>query len=126
MGGDHLWDAIGAMGQVVSALALVFVLIQLRHAREEMQRTAGRARLEGTRDLFAIQAAHPELASFHVRAHRAAGGELGPFAEYVIGLGLTDVEARQWGAIAMAIWQNTRSTARDAACYIDNLLAPPG
>ena len=39
MGGDHLWDAIGAIGQAVSALALVFVLVQMRHAREEMRRS---------------------------------------------------------------------------------------
>jgi hypothetical protein len=34
------WEAIGAVGQVVSALALVIVIIQVRHARQEMQRAA--------------------------------------------------------------------------------------
>jgi hypothetical protein len=114
-GGDGMsWDAIGAVGQAVSALPLVLVLIQLRHAREEMQRTAGRARLEGTRDMFALQATHPDLASLFVRAHKAAGGEPGPFAQYVIGLGLTDVEARQLGSNVMAIWQNVQVAIESA------------
>jgi hypothetical protein len=40
-----IWEAIGAIGQAVSAFALVFVLLQLRHTREDFTASApaGRA-----------------------------------------------------------------------------------
>src|SRR5262249_16561466 len=39
-GGDAMnWDAVGAIGQVVGALALVFVLMQVRYARADMRRS---------------------------------------------------------------------------------------
>ena len=102
------WDAMGAIGQAVSALALVFVLVQLRHTREEMQRAANQARIDGARSLWVLTAAHPDLASIWVRAHAAAGDAPRPFARYLIDLGLTDVEARQFFANQMAIWHNTQ------------------
>jgi hypothetical protein len=57
----------------MSALALMFVIIQLRHARAEMRRSASLARLQGTRDVFMTQATHQELASAVRLAYAAAG-----------------------------------------------------
>ena len=82
------WNAIGAVGQAVSALALVLVLMQLSDAREEMQRTANRARLEGTRDMFVVQATTPELSGALRRANIAARGQQTTDIQYLIGLGL--------------------------------------
>jgi hypothetical protein len=101
------WDAIAALGQAVSALALMFVLMQLRYAREEMKRAAVLTRLEGTRDLFLQQAADEGLVLAMARAETAAGTPLGPLGEYFTrDLGLTETEARRIAAYAMATWQN--------------------
>ena len=45
------WDAIGAVGQAISALALVFVLVQIRHARSESRRALSAGRAEAVRAL---------------------------------------------------------------------------
>src|SRR5262249_5462812 len=99
------WDAIGSIGQVVSALALLFVLMQIRHAREEMRRAAVVARLHGTRDMFMIQATDERLPSLVERA-QAEFGIRAPTIQYFMGLGLTVEDSRRLGAYHMAIWQN--------------------
>jgi len=77
MGGDHLWEAIGAIGQAVSAFALFLVLIQVRHARNEIRRSASQARKDGSRSLW-LASAQPDLASVLTKAHVAAGGAPSP------------------------------------------------
>jgi hypothetical protein len=103
------WDAIAAVGQAVSALALVIVMIQLRQTREEMQRSVGRMRLEGVRDTGLAFATHPELASALAQANEAAHGGMlrPPFVEYLLSLGLTAQEARQLYGFHQAEWTNT-------------------
>src|SRR5215831_18930079 len=56
------WDAIAAVGQAVSALALVLVLVQVRQAREEARHAAGQARLMGSREMFLATATNHQLA----------------------------------------------------------------
>jgi hypothetical protein len=43
------WDAIGAIGQAASALALVFVMLQIRHARADSRRALSQSRAEAAR-----------------------------------------------------------------------------
>ena len=69
------WDAIAAIGQAVSALALVLVLFQVRQAREETLRSVGQARLFGSRDLFLTTATNKELASALARLRARPAGE---------------------------------------------------
>jgi hypothetical protein len=57
------WDAIGAVGQVVSALGLAFVVIQVRDARIEMRRGVRQDRLQATQEMLLVQATHPQFAS---------------------------------------------------------------
>ena len=45
------WDAIAAMGQAVSALALIVVIVQIRHARSESRRAISRGRTEAVREI---------------------------------------------------------------------------
>ena len=47
------WDAIGAIGQAISALALVIVIVQLRHARSETRRAVSQGRAEANREMMA-------------------------------------------------------------------------
>src|SRR4029453_18451008 len=48
------WDAIAAIGQAVSALALVLV-VQLSYARAEMSRTVTQARTDDAVDLMSFR-----------------------------------------------------------------------
>ena len=100
------WEAIGAIGQAVSALALVMVIMQLRHARDEMQRTVRRARVDSSRDLFVATATHPELASALQRLTVSSGGPQWSFVSYAEDLGLMEAEARQVNSFQHALWRN--------------------
>jgi len=52
------WDAIGAAGEVLGAIAvfvtLVYLATQIRHAREESRRALSQARSEANRELIAL------------------------------------------------------------------------
>ena len=108
------WDAIAAIGQAVSALALVIVLVQIRNAREEAQRSVGQARLFGSRDLFLVTATHPELASALTRLRDASGSAPVAFEDFATSLGLSNVEARQVSAFQSALWQNFQASIESA------------
>ena len=61
MGGDHLWEAIGAVGEILGAIAvvltLVYLAVQIRHSTAQ-------ARAGMTKDLFlATRSATLEIAS---------------------------------------------------------------
>jgi len=100
------WDAIGAIGQMVSALALVIVIVQVRYARKEVQRSAVLTRLEGTRDLFLMQATDDVIGPSMLRAAEAAGVPMPPIFQYLSELGLNPTEAFRLNAYNMAIWNN--------------------
>jgi hypothetical protein len=108
------WEAIGAIGQLVSALALFLVLFQVRHARNEMRRSASQARKDGSRTLW-LAAAQPDLASVMSKAQAAAGQPPSPAVQYLMGLGLTYAETRQVQANFMAIWQNIEMSVESRA-----------
>ena len=111
------WDAIGAIGQVIGSVAvlvtLVYLAIQVRHAQEQSKRAidetrhmADQARLLGSRDTFLAAAANQSLASALARMTALSGSPLRSFDEYAVGLGLSEVEARQVWAFFSALWQN--------------------
>jgi hypothetical protein len=43
------WDAIGAIGQAISALALAVVIVQLRYARADSRRAISEGRTSASR-----------------------------------------------------------------------------
>ena len=100
------WDAIAAVGQAVSALALVIVIIQVRHTRLEMQRAAVLTRLEGARDLYVLQATNEGLVSTMDRVQAAFGTQLPPFGQYLADIGVSRQDILRVGALSMAAWQN--------------------
>lgn len=104
------WDAIGAIGQGVSALALVLVLVQLRHAREQMQASARQSRFEPTRDVFLAQATNPQLASTLQKLFTSTGMPLNAFMQFVVRHGGTEGEARQAYSFTYTIWLGTEGT----------------
>jgi hypothetical protein len=100
------WNAVSAIGQAVSALALILVFVQVRDAHEEMEIATNRARLEGTRDMFLAQATDGELGDAWSRARVASGIPPGAFFPYLKGLGLSDVDAYRVNAYQLATWNH--------------------
>ncbi len=62
------WEAIGAIGQILSAVALFFVLLQVRHARSETARAITQGRLQVVTDLFLARASNPVLSGLYAKA----------------------------------------------------------
>jgi len=99
------WDAVGAVGQGVSALALVFVLVQLRHAREEMRRSVSQTRADVGRELWMIRAESPQLDGLLARTEVALSGQHSPFiAELAAKANITSDEASQLFSYQYAWW----------------------
>ena len=97
------WDAIGAIGQAVGALALVLVLTQVRHARQEMRRSVSQARADVGRQLFVLRADNPQLCSLLVRTDATLSGQ--PFAtELAAKAKITLEEALQVSSHQWAWW----------------------
>src|SRR5262245_44500433 len=87
-GGDAMnWDAIAALGQAVSGLALVLVFAQIRHAREEMRRSVRQGRFDASRQLFVTTATNQPLASALARLWTQSGSPPIPFQEFATGHG---------------------------------------
>ena len=67
------WDAIGAIGQAVSALALFGVFIQVRHAGYEMRRSIMESRMSAGRELNMFRASNERVARIRSKAFAALG-----------------------------------------------------
>ena len=93
MGGDHLWDAIAAVAQAISALALVIVIVQVRHARQEVRRSAGQLRAQALGELYRTRATDDRLMAMRVKAESALGSSLVPGGGYLCADG-TRADAR--------------------------------
>ena len=109
-----------AVGQAVSALALVFVVIQVRHARNELRRGARQDRLQGTRDTFFTQA-NPQLASLIQRLWSSTGSRPIPFIEHGVAAGLTEGEARQVYAYVVGGWQTVQGSIESVDLFSPGL-----
>jgi hypothetical protein len=98
MGGDHLWEAIGAIGQSLGSIAvfvtLGYLALQVRHARDEVRRSISQNRAEAARDLLIARATDARLPRLLASAYAALGREPHPFGQELVKLtGLTDDEA---------------------------------
>jgi hypothetical protein len=95
------WDAISAIGQAVSALALVVVIVQIRYARAESQRSLSQGRGQAFRELLAGDERNSQLLA---KANSALGAHFvaPPFLDQK---GLTDEEMMllNWNVVA---WWN--------------------
>jgi hypothetical protein len=101
------WEAIGAIGEAFSAVALVLVLIQVRHAREEMRRSLHETRGETVRRLHLARALDSELVSLGIRAEESLGyapAVDGFTAQLIARSGLTRADASRLFSEQMAWW----------------------
>ena len=110
------WDAIGAMGQAVSALALIIVIVQVRHARSEVRRSISQTRAEGGRELLMSKANSADLCNLIAKVRTAvgrkpsSGGATDFLGELVVTAGLTEAEALRLMFDQEAWWQYRAQT----------------
>jgi hypothetical protein len=118
----NLWDAIGALGQAVSALALIIVIVQVRHARSEVRRSISQTRSVGGRELLMSRANSAELCSLIAKVgtavrHSSSSGPNDFVGELMATAGLTQAEALRLMFDQEAWWQYRAQTIQ----YIDEL-----
>jgi hypothetical protein len=105
------WEALGAIGEALSALGLFFVLVQVRYARSEMQRSIALTRAEGLRSSMQV-ALEPRVLAAEIKADNLLGNPTLPFVTALVERGLTEEEAHilffSWGIV----WQGIEPIIR--------------
>jgi len=91
------WSAIGAIGELVGALAVVVTLVylaaQIKHARADSRKALSQGRVEGMRELFAL-ATDERINRVATKTTEALGARQPPFGSALIEqVGLTKEEA---------------------------------
>jgi hypothetical protein len=110
MGGDHLWDAIGAIGQMLGSVAVCVMLgylaVQVQHARNETRRAISSNRADALRQLWTTRATDERLRDVRVKAEQSLGSmAISPgFVETMMALGLTRGEAVALACEEAAWW----------------------
>jgi hypothetical protein len=106
-----IWDAIAAIGQAFSALALFFLLVQVRHARTDMRRSVLDSMASAINTSVPL-GCDARILSASAKANKALGAEPGPFVKALMEqTGLTEEEAllvnsqcvTQWYAVVPTI-----------------------
>ena len=75
------WDAIGALGEIIGALAvlitLIYLAVQVRQAKHQLDLNSAQARAIHMRDLLMPIATDPSLASIMLKAGHPPYGDFG-------------------------------------------------
>jgi len=101
------WDAVGAIAQGVSALALVFLFVQIGHARAEARRALSQGRAEAVRDLV-MWSSDERINRIVVKANTALNPSPDPLVRVLIDrTGLTLEEALVVFYWQLAWWNHT-------------------
>ena len=106
------WDAIGAIGQILGALAvfitLVYLAIQIRQVRRQMRLSANQARWDALREIMLARIHNSEFSEAEARIAKAHESDrLGslPFQKLVVErYGATLGEANQLNSLFWAFW----------------------
>ena len=104
------WEAIGAVGQVLGAVAvfvtLGYLAIQVRHARGELRRSVSEARAKANREVLAA-VSEPRALALLVKAGLVEGGSPAPFAAHAMERwGMTRDEAALLTNTMALSWQS--------------------
>jgi len=104
------WDAIGAISEGLGAIAvfatLIYLAVQVRHARAEVARNVTLSRTNAARELNLALALDERIGSITRKANANLGGaELPVVTELVERAGLTPEEALSFSQIQIARWQ---------------------
>jgi len=108
------WDAIGAIGEMVGAVAviitLVYLAVQVRQARQEVRRSTSRARSDARRSALAVMS-DARVLPLYVKAQAAEGGQLAIFAEHATThYGMTAEEGVLLAQTVLSAWQTRLQT----------------
>jgi len=109
------WEAIGAIGQVVSALAFLLAIVQIGHARSDARRAFAQERVDRSIQLNMTSAANERLMAIRAKAIErlrvASGDPLPPFFRAATEqLGLSLEEAFTLASEQMARWTSIAHT----------------
>ena len=114
------WDAIAAVGQAISALALALMLVQVRFGRSEMARAITQGRLQAARELYMSRASSAELSGLYAKASDRLE-EVAPVIKVLmVELGFTKAEAMRLNFDQYAWW----TYQQEVIPYV--LALPPG
>ena len=97
------WEAIEAVGQAVSALALVVVIVQLRMSAAESLRSIRESRWDDLRQAR-MQQAQSEWLNYVVAKATRTYGEPPPYEAELVRRGLTEGEACAFNAWMHSWW----------------------
>lgn len=104
------WDAISAIGSLLGAVAvgatLLYLALEVKHARKEVQRSISQARAQTVRDLLMFRATNDNLANHYVKATLAIAGSPPSFVSAVAektGLKIEEASELYWEQLAW--WQ---------------------
>jgi len=112
MGGD-LWEAIGAIGEAFSAIGLFFVLVQVRHARAEVQRSISENRASAATQLMLNRITNESVRRMYSKGNAALQGRLDvPRQAMVDKAGLSGEEADMAFFDQLAWWQHVCQIVR--------------
>src|SRR5262245_51448818 len=94
------------LGSIAVLVTIVYLAIQVRHARAQLVRSERQIRFSSLREVFLAQATNPELAAAMHKANRSLGFGSSPTTKLMIDAGLTETEALQANQMAWAVWTN--------------------
>ena len=124
MGGDHLWEEVGALGQVLGSIAvfvsLIYVATQVRHARSEAQRSVAENRALRSIHVNMALATNERLLAIHVKGNDFLRGDIprSPFMEaWATKSGLSLAEAVSLHTELFCRWENVAQSV----LYIEEL-----
>ena len=116
------WDEVGAIGQVLGSIAvfitLVYLALQVRQARREVQHSISQSRADAVRHLLLNRANEERITRLNSKANAGLGGQPLPFVTTLMDrTDLTEEEAYSIFSEQMA-WWNYRS---QVIAYVDEL-----
>lgn len=102
------WEALGAIGETLGAVAvfvtLVYLAVQVRHARRETQRALSQGRGEAIRSLQELLC-DERINRFHLKANTALGLSPNPVVSALMDrAGLTREEAQVVFVYQVSVW----------------------
>lgn len=102
------WDAIGAIGELLGATAvlvtLVYLALQVRHARNDLRRSIQQSRTTAFRELMLERTRNSELQNAIIKARKAFKPEMDSLEELQQAADLSENEMFVLGADNINFW----------------------
>lgn len=113
------WEAVGAVGELLGSVAvlatLVYLAVQVSHAKEQMSRGARGTRSDALRQLLTLSATSTELMSAHLAMNDRLGVETNAWTSFVLEHGGTRKDAYLLGLQEWYRWSLVEQTLASAS-----------